>query len=112
MLMNLIWVSLSAIFVILADAIIKKVSVQGSFVAAFWDPWMLVAYTLYFVQILLAILVFINKGELAIYANLYVIFYCLAGVMVGILLFNEQLSTFQIAGVGLALVAAVLLNLK
>ena len=60
--MNLIWVFLSASFIIVADALIKKISLQGSFAVAFLDPWMLLAYALYFVQILFAILaaVFLN----------------------------------------------------
>ena len=108
--MNLIWVFLSALFVILADAFIKKVSLQGSFTTAFLDPWMLLAYALYFLQIILAIIVFTHKGELAIYANLYVVFYSLLGVIVGVLVFKESLSALQIVGGILAIIAAILLN--
>jgi len=110
--LNLLFVFLSAALIILADALIKRASVQGNFASAFFDPWMIAVYVLYFVQILLAVLVFINKGELAIYANLYVVFYCLFGLIVGVLLFKENLSGFQMAGVVLAIVAAVLLNWK
>ena len=108
--MNLVWVFLSATFIILADSIIKKVSLQGSFTAAFLDPWMLVAYVLYFVQILFAIAIFTNKGELAIYTNLFIVFYSLFGVLIGVFFFKETLSYFQLAGVLFAIMAAILLN--
>lgn len=108
--MNLIWVFLSATFIILADALIKKISIQGSFGIAFLDPWMLVAYVLYFIQILFAIAIFTNKGELAIYTNLFIVFYSLFGVLIGVLFFKESLSYFQMAGVFFAVIAALLLN--
>ena len=108
--MNLVWVFLSATFIILADAIIKKVSIQGGFTAAFFDPWMLAAYVLYFFQILFAIAIFTNKGELAIYTNLFIVFYSLFGVLVGIFFFKESVSYIQMIGVGFAIVAAILLN--
>ena len=107
---NLLWVFLSAIFIILADSLIKKISIQGSFAVAFLDPWMLVAYILYFVQILFAIAIFTNKGELAIYTNLFIVFYSLFGVLIGVLFFKESLSYFQMAGIFFAVIAAALLN--
>ncbi|HEV8666972.1 MAG TPA: hypothetical protein VN665_03985 [Candidatus Paceibacterota bacterium] len=108
--MNLILVFLSATFIIVADALIKKVSIQGNFSAAFLDPWMLLAYGLYFIQILFAIAIFINKGELAVYTNLFIVFYSLFGVLIGVLFFKETLSHFQLTGVFFAIVAAILLN--
>jgi hypothetical protein len=108
--MNLLFVFLSAAFIILADALIKQVSVQGNFWVAFINPWMIVAYAFYFLQILLAILVFVNKGELAIYTILFIVFYSLFGVMIGVLYFKESLSLFQTVGIGLAILAAIFLN--
>lgn len=108
--MNLIFVFLSAVLIIGADALIKKVSIQGSFSVAFMDPWMIAAYLMYFVQILLAIGIFINKGELAVYTNLFIVFYSLFGVMAGVLFFKESLSIFQLTGVVFAVVAAILLS--
>ena len=110
--MNALLVFLSAVLIILADTLIKKVSLQGSFTAAFLDPWMLVAYVLYFIQIVLAIIVFNHKGELAIYADLFVVFYCLFGVLIGVLFFKESLSAFQMVGVALAIIASILLNIS
>ena len=107
---NLLWVFLSATFIILADSLIKEVSIQGSFVSAFLNPWMLAAYILYFIQILFAIAIFTNRGELAIYTNLFIVFYSLFGVLIGVLFFKESLSSFQITGVLFAIIAAVLLN--
>ncbi len=108
--LNLLFVFLSAALIIGADALIKKVAIQGSFWPAFYDPWMALAYLMYFVQILLAIGIFVNKGELAVYTNLFIVFYSLFGVMAGILFFKETLSSFQMAGVVFAIIAAILLN--
>jgi len=103
-------VFLSALTIIVADAIIKKVSAAHTFAAAFQNPWMLVAYALYFIQILLAIYIFIYKGEIALYSNLYVIFYGVFGVIAGIILFQESISMIQLVGVVLGLIGAVLMN--
>jgi drug/metabolite transporter (DMT)-like permease len=110
--MNLVLVFLSAALIILADSLIKKAALGGSFTGAFLSPWMIVAYVAYFLQILLAILIFVNKGELAVYTNLFIVFYSLFGVLVGVLFFKETLSVFQLIGVLFAIAAAVFLNIR
>lgn len=102
-------VFLSALTVIVGDSIIKKVS-TGTILLTLRDPLMLVAYLLYFVQIVCAIYIFIYKGELAIYANYYIVFYSILGIIFGILFFREHLNAIQMLGVVLALVGAVLMN--
>lgn len=103
-------VSASALLIAAADSLIKRMSLQGSFLDALRSPWMIAVLLLYFVQILLAIYVFINRGELALYGNLFIVFYSILMVLAGVLLFREQLSYLQIFGVLLALSGAVLLN--
>src|SRR5258708_4217290 len=99
-------VFLSALFITAADALIKKTSVQGNFVAALIDPWMLGILLLYFVQILLAIYIFTNQGGLAVYGNLFIVFYSIMMVLAGVLFFREQLTLVQSLGVALALLGA------
>jgi drug/metabolite transporter (DMT)-like permease len=94
-----------------ADSIIKKVSAGQTFVSVLRDPWMLAVYGLYLVQIFFAIFIFIFKGELAIYTNLFIVFYGIFGIVVGILYFKETLSTVQILGIVLGLSGAILMNL-
>lgn len=101
----------SALTIIVADSIIKKVSVGQSFFEVLKDPWIILVYALYFIQILFAVLIFIFKGELAIYTNLFIIFYGIFGVVVGILYFKESLTPIQAVGIFLGLLGAVLINL-
>jgi len=101
----------SAVTIIVADALIKKVSTDQSFVHVLKDPWMLAICGLYLIQIFLAIFIFIFKGELAIYTNLFIIFYGIFGVLFGLLFFHESLSFVQGVGIFLGLLGAVLMNL-
>jgi drug/metabolite transporter (DMT)-like permease len=109
--MNLLWIFLTALLVVIADSLIKEVSLKGGFIAALLNPWMLAVLLLYFIQIIIAIVVFENKGELALYVILYDVFYALMGVIIGIVFFEEKLSLVQIIGGALAIIGAILLNL-
>jgi drug/metabolite transporter (DMT)-like permease len=102
-------VFLSALTVIVGDSIIKKIS-AGTITQTLKDPLMLTVYVLYFAQIVFAIYIFLYKGELAIYANYYIIFYSILGILSGVLFFKEHLNAVQLVGIGLAMVAAVLMN--
>lgn len=103
---------LSSATIIIADSLIKKISTGHSLFNVIKDPWMILVYTLYLIGIFIAVLVFISKGELAIYTNLFIIFYGVFGVIIGITFFKETISTMQIAGIGFGLLGAVLMNLK
>ena len=108
--LGLVVIFISALLIAGADSLIKKTSLQGSFSLAAFSPWMLVICTLYFLQILLVIYIFINRGELAIYANLFIIFYSVLTVLAGVFIFREKLSLVQGVGILLALSGAVLIN--
>ena len=101
---------LSAFLIAIADALIKKTSISGSFYSAIFNPWMVLILVLYFIQILLALYVFMNKGELAVYGNIFIVFYSILMVLFGVFFFGEQLSTLQILGIVLGLTGALLLN--
>ena len=100
----------SAILIAVADALIKKTAVTGDLWSAVLNPWMLAICGLYLIQILIVVYVFIQKGELAIYGNIFIIFYSISMVLLGVFFFNEQLSLLQYIGIALALTGAILLN--
>ncbi len=102
----------SALLIIIADTFIKKVSLSGVSSHVLVSPFMLIAYALYFIQILIAVYIFAYGGELAIYANLYIIFYSILGVLFGVLIFNESLSLVQGIGIIFALMGAILINIR
>ncbi len=102
----------SALLIVIADSLIKKLSGEGSLAHIVFHPLMLLAYLLYFVQIIIAVYIFMHGGELAIYTNLYIIFYAILGVLSGVLIFSEHLSLVQGVGIIFALTGAVLLNIR
>lgn len=99
----------SAVLIAVADAIIKKLAHGTDFWQAARDPWMLVVYVLYFFQILLAVYIF-YKGDLAIYGNLFIVFYSILMIALGVFFFNEHLTFVQVLGIALALGGAMLIN--
>ncbi|MDB5189076.1 MAG: hypothetical protein JWL82_33 [Parcubacteria group bacterium] len=107
---QLFLIVLSGLTIALADTIIKKISSGRTFVDAFFNPWMLLVYILYFVQILFAIWVFMYQKELGIYSNIFIVFYSILSIGFGILIFREHLSLLQYAGIGLALVGILMMN--
>jgi EamA domain-containing membrane protein RarD len=111
-LLRLLLIILSATTIIIADSLIKKISAGQSFFNIIKNPWMILVYALYLIGIFIAIFIFISKGELAIYANLFIIFYGIFGVVIGMIFFKETISTIQIAGIGFGLIGAILMNLK
>lgn len=100
----------SALLVTLADALIKKLGDGATFATVALDPRMIVVCALYFVQILLAVYIFTNKGGLAIYGNAFNVFYSLLMVSFGIFFFGEHLTGVQALGIVLALLGVTLLN--
>ena len=107
---NVLMCFLCAFLVIAADVLIKRASTQYSWRYVFQSSTMLWAYIMYLVQIVLTVFLFKKTSELAIYTNLFVVFYSIFGVLSGIYLFNENLQTTQWVGIVLALISAILLN--
>lgn len=99
----------SAILVIAADSLIKAASCEGTWRQVMYSPKMLLCYLFYLLQILLAVVIFRSDGQLAIYANLFVVFYSILGVICGMLLFQERLTFTQFVGVALGLIASYLI---
>lgn len=99
---------MSALLVIGADVLIK-ISSKYEFKHALICPEMMACYAMYFVQILLAYWLFANKAGLAIYTNLFVVFYAISGVLAGMLIFGEALTGRQYVGIALGCVASWLM---
>src|SRR3972149_6445036 len=100
---------LAAIAVAIADALIKKTSLSGSFLLAIKSPWMIAVIGLYLLQIFFFIYVFMNNWDLGIVGNLQMVFFSLSVILLGFFAFGETLSTIQFLGIGLALVGVILM---
>ncbi len=94
-----------------ADALIKKVAISGNFWQAVRSPIMLLVFILYLFQIFFLFYLFSHNWKLGIVGNLQMVFYSLIVVLIGFVVFSESLSAFQLAGIGLALVAIIFMGL-
>lgn len=100
----------SALLIAIADSYIKRISIQGNFWAALSNPWIIGICILYFIQILLAIYVFVTHGDFAVYADMYIVFYSILTVLASLFVFGEHISFLQSLGILLTLCGAVLVN--
>ena len=94
--------------VIVPACICSFVILFGAILLPSIDP----SWILSVVTALSAIFIFVYKGEFAVYTNLFVVFYSIFGVTLGILYFQEALSLAQWIGIAFALVGVVLINSK
>jgi drug/metabolite transporter (DMT)-like permease len=107
---QIILILLSGVTIAVADALIKKISIQGGFWVTMMNPLMWIVYILYFVQIVFAVVVFLYQKELAVYSNIFLIFYSFSSLALGFLMFKEHINTVQLLGILLAIVAVMLMN--
>jgi drug/metabolite transporter (DMT)-like permease len=105
-------VLVSTVIVGVADMLIKKVASVHSFAMAIRNPWVIVAFLLYLIQVAMIVYIFVRKGDLVIYGNIFIIFYAITTALLGLLVFKERLSITQIIGIVLAVVGAILINRK
>ena len=108
---QLFTIILAGIFVGIADALIKKVSLAGSFGAALTNPWMLAIILLYLGQIILFIYVFINKWGLGSVGVLQMVFYSFTVIITGMLFFGEAMSLLKGTGIAFAIIGVILMNI-
>ena len=101
---------LAAIAVAIADALIKKIALSGSFLLTLKNPWMIAVLFLYLAQIFFFIYVFINNWNLGVVGNLQMVFFSLSVILLGFFAFGETLTTTQFLGIGVALVGVILMN--
>ena len=111
-LMYIILILSAVIAVAVADVFLKKAAVHANWSRALQSPWLVGAVLLYLYQILFFTYVFVTGGELSFVGTLQTAFYALIVVGAGVVIFQETLSSLQIAGVVLAVLSSVLINLK
>ena len=99
-----------AILVIAADAYIKRIGTGQTFMQSVGDRRMFIVCFLYLIQVWFATYTFLT-GELAIWANMFIVFYGVLAVVVGAIMFGETLSVVQYTGIALGLIGAILMNL-
>ena len=109
-------VQLSAIILVgvsvgVADALLKKIILQGNFSSAFKNPLMLLVFLLYFAQIVFFLYIFSHHWKLGLVGNLQMIFYSLTVVLAGFFFFSEGITFVQAIGIGFALIGILLLNI-
>lgn len=103
---------LSGAFVALADGLIKRASInQSNLVSVLQNPLMIWVGLIYALAIVVFGLVFLKQWDLGIVGLLQIIVYAAAVVLGGIVFFHERLTIFHGLGLGLALVAVILLNI-
>lgn len=97
--------------VAVADSLIKKAAHADDFWGALRSPVTVVAVALYLLQILLFTYVFVKKWNLGVVGIMQMVIYAAIVVFVGITFFQERITRTQGAGMALALIGAVLMNL-
>lgn len=84
---------------------------EDDFWTALRSPVTLLAVGLYLLQIILFTYVFAKKWNLGVVGLMQMVIYAAIVVFVGITFFQERISRTQGAGMALALIGAVLMNL-
>jgi drug/metabolite transporter (DMT)-like permease len=106
---TLLFVSVSAVAI--ADIFLKETQKAGSLGRALTSPWMLCAIILYLFQIFFFTYLFVSGAKLVNIGIMQTVLYAVIILVAGVFFFEETLSGVQIAGVILALLGVILLNL-
>jgi drug/metabolite transporter (DMT)-like permease len=109
---KLMMVFLAALMGIIIDVLTKKASDSGSVVKTVFHPLMVPIYILCVAQIVFGSCAFVWKWDLAVYSNLYVIFFAVMSVLFGYLFFSETLTMKQWLGIAMGMFGAFLLYSK
>ena len=105
---SLLIIAVAAVAV--ADVCLKRATAHGSLADALRSPWTWAAIALYFVQIVLFVVIFVNGWKLSVVGILQTTLYAAVTLGAGVLLFGEALSPKQVLGVVFAIVGLVLLS--
>lgn len=110
----LTWILLIAAVaaVAVADICLKRAAAPGSMAAALRSPWLYAAAGLYLFQVGFFTYLFVSGTPLLYVGILQTALYAAIVLLAGFFLFKETMSPVQWAGLGLALVGAVLMNIK
>jgi multidrug transporter EmrE-like cation transporter len=100
-----VWLLVSALFFGIGEYLSKVWAQKPSLVLSFW------AVLVYVLGAVTWLPVLFHKNELSTMGTLWLLLGLLATVSIGILVFHESLNYYQIAGVVLAVIAVILINL-
>jgi multidrug transporter EmrE-like cation transporter len=100
----------AVVAVAIADVLLKKATVQGSFEHAVRNPWLWGAVALYLLQIGFFTYAFVSGWQLSHVGALQTALYAVIMLAAGVLLYRETLMPIQIIGMLLAVVGVVLIN--
>ena len=110
-LLHLSIIFLSVISIAASDILIKKIAIRQNFLISLKNPWLLVVFLFYLIQIILLIYIFSRNWNLSIVGNLQIIFYSILLLLAGYLIFGETISLLQTIGIAIALIGVILINL-
>lgn len=102
----------NAVLLAFADGLIKKSVVAGSFTTSLKSQWLYLAALFYLIQILLIAYLFLQKWELGILGNVFVVFYSVSTIALGYFMFAEKLAPIQVLGVTLGLIGVLLMTMR
>jgi len=105
-------IALAGASVAVADILIKRAAAGSvSFTSTLFHPMILLAVALYVAQIVLFAYVFVKNWDLSLVGLSQMIVYAATVVFVGVILFQERVTVAHAAGMGLALLGVLLMNL-
>jgi drug/metabolite transporter (DMT)-like permease len=105
-------VAVAGLAVAVADMLIKKVGIASvSYWQALFQPLMGAVAVLYGLQVILFAYVFARRGQLGIVALVQTAVYAIVCVLLGRLIFDEQITLVKSLGMILAFSGVVLMNL-
>ncbi len=102
----IVWLVVSALFFAVGEFLSKKFALAPK---VSWIIFILIAYILGTLAWLPAIL---QKNQLSIVGTIWSVLSLLATVSIGVIIFNEKLSTVGVAGVIIAFIAIILLSIS
>ncbi|MBI3366099.1 hypothetical protein HY041_00525 [Candidatus Roizmanbacteria bacterium] len=111
-LLQIFIVILAGASVAIGDIFIKKSAIQThNLIKGLINPFMMIAVSLYLLQIVLFYFIFIKKWELGIVGLMQMIVYAAIVITAGIVFFQERITFSHGIGMILALIGAILMNL-
>lgn len=103
---------LSGALVAFADGLIKRASInQVSLITVLRNPLMILVALIYVFAVIAFSVAFIKRWDLGIVGIMQIIVYAAAVVLGGILFFNERPTLYHGVGIGLGLIAAILMSI-
>ncbi len=111
-LIQIIIVIIAGASVAIGDILIKKSAIQThNVIKGLMNPFMIIAVSLYLLQIVLFYYIFIKKWELGIVGLMQMVAYAAIVVTGGIVFFQEKITFSHGIGMLFALIGVILMNI-